>query len=185
MNYTKQLFSIILILVAQTAFGQDSVSFPVKLDAKGFQDVFAQVDELYISGQPERESFAKLKSEGVTTVINLRTPSEMDNREYVPFDEKVVVDSLGLEYIHIPLGGSEFPYTNKALLKFADAIDNAEGKVLLRCTVGRRASYMFAAYLIQYKDFSPNKAIEYAKAVNFGEWSLEGLLGKKLKVDFE
>ena len=185
MSYTKQYISIILILVTQTVFSQDTVSFPIKLDNTGFQDVFAKSDNLYISGQPDKESFAKLKSEGVTTVVNLRTPSEMDNREYVSFDEKAVVDSLGLEYIYIPLGGTEFPYTKEALQKFSDAIEKAEGKVLLHCTVGRRASNMFAAYLIQFKGFEPNKAIEYAKAVNFGEWPLEGLLGKKLKVDFE
>ena len=169
----------------QTAFSQDSVSFPVKLDNTGFQDVFAQSDNIFISGQPEKESFVKLNSEGVTTVINLRTPSEMDNREYVPFDEKAVVDSLGMQYIHIPLGGTEFPYTKEALQKFADAVDKAEGKVLLHCTVGRRASNMWAAYLIQIKGFEPNKAIEYAKAVNFGEWPLEGLLGKKMVIKFE
>jgi uncharacterized protein (TIGR01244 family) len=185
MSYTKQLISVILILVTQTVFSQDSVSFPTKLDNTGFQDVLAQSDDLYISGQPEKESLAKLKSEGVTTIINLRTPSEMDNREYVPFDEKAVVDSLGLEYIHIPLGGTEFPYTNEALQKFADAVDKAEGMVLLHCTVGRRASNMWAAYLIQFKGFEPNKAIEYAKAVNLGDWPLEGLLGKKMIVEFE
>ena len=185
MKYLNHLLILILLFSAQTVFSQDSVSFPIKLDAKGFQEVFAKVGDLYISGQPSAESFSMLKSEGVTTVINLRTPSEMDNRESVPFDEKVVVDSLGLEYIHIPLGGTEFPYTNEALQKFADAVDKAEGKVLLHCTVGRRASNMWGAYLIQFKGFEPNKAIEYAKAVNFGEWPLEGLLGKKMIVEFE
>jgi uncharacterized protein (TIGR01244 family) len=185
MNYIKQFISIVLILVTQTVFSQDSVSFPTKLDNTGFQDVIAQSDDLFISGQPTQEAFAKLKSEGVTTVVNLRTPSEMENREYVPFDEKAVVDSLGLEYIHIPLGGTEFPYTNEALQKFADAVDKAEGMVLLHCTVGRRASNMWAAYLIQFKGFEPNKAIEYAKAVNLGDWPLEGLLGKKMIVEFE
>jgi uncharacterized protein (TIGR01244 family) len=185
MKYLKYLFVVSLLLNAETVFSQDSVSFPIKLDATGFQEVFGQVDNLYISGQPSAESFSMLKSEGVTTVVNLRTPSEMDNQENVPFDEKAVVDSLGLEYIHIPLGGTEFPYTNEALLKFADAIDKAEGKVLLHCTVGRRASNMWAAYLIQFKGFEPNKAIEYAKAVNFGEWPLEGLLGKKMIIKFE
>jgi len=169
----------------QTAFSQDSVSFPVKLDNTGFQDVFAQSDDLYISGQPTQEAFVKLKSEGVTTVINLRTQKEMDNRDYVPFNEETFLDSLGMNYVHIPLGGPDTPYNNEALLKFEDALNQAEGKVLLHCTVGRRASHMFAAYLIQVKGFEPDKAIEYAKAVNFGEWPLEGLLGKKLKVDFE
>lgn len=182
---TKQFISVIVILITQSTFSQDSVSFPVKLDNTGFQDVFAQSDDLFISGQPEKESFAKLKSEGVTTIVNLRTPSEMENREYVPFDEKAVADSLGLQYVHIPLGGDEYPYTPEAVKKFADAVDNAEGKVLLHCTVGRRASYMWTAYLINFKNFAPDKAIEYAKGVNFGEWSLEGLLGKKLKINFE
>ena len=185
MKYLKYLFNVIFLFSAETVFSQDSVSFPIKLEATGFQEVFAQVDNLYISGQPDEASFQKLKSEGVTTVVNLRTPNEMENRENVPFDEKTVVDSLGLEYIHIPLGGTEFPYTNEALLKFADAVDKAEGKVLLHCTVGRRASHMWAAYLIQFKGFEPNKAIEYAKAVNFGEWPLEGLLGKKMIIKFE
>jgi uncharacterized protein (TIGR01244 family) len=185
MKYLNHLLVIYFLLSAETVFSQDSVSFPVKLDATGFQEVFAEVDNLYISGQPEEASFAKLKSEGVTTVINLRTDSEMSNRENVPFDERAVVDSLGMEYIHIPLGGPDSPYNNEALIKFANALTNAEGKVLLHCTVGRRASYMWAAYLIQFEGFSPNQAIEYAKAVNFGEWSLEGLLGKKLNVNFE
>ena len=185
----EQLKNIMLCIwfsiFTQSVLSQDSVSFPIKLDLAGFQEVIAQVDNIYISGQPEKESFAKLKSVGVTTVVNLRTPSEMDNREYVPFDEKAVVDSLGLEYIHIPLGGTEFPYTNEALLKFADAVVKAKGKVLLHCTVGRRASNMWAAYLIEFKGFEPNKAIENAKAINFGEWPLEGLLGKKMILEFE
>ena len=185
MKYLNHLFIVCFLFSAKTVFSQDSVSFPVKLDVTGFQEVFAEVDNLYISGQPDKESFAKLKSEGVTTVVNLRTDSEMSNRENVPFDEKAVVDSLGMEYIHIPLGGPDSPYNNEALVKFGDALSNAEGKVLLHCTVGRRASYMWAAYLIQFKGFSPDKAIEHAKAINLGQWPLEGLLGKKMKIEFE
>ncbi|MCU0406710.1 MAG: sulfur transferase domain-containing protein [Ignavibacteriaceae bacterium] len=177
------LFSICFLW--EVGFGQDSVSFPVKLETEGFKEVIAQSGDLFISGQPDIESFAELKSKGVTTIVNLRTPSEMENRDYVPFDEKAVVDSLGMQYVNIPLGGDEYPYTPDAVKIFADAVEKAEGKVLLHCTVGRRASYMFAAYLIQFKGLEPNKAIEYAKAVNFGEWPLEGLLGKKMIVEFE
>jgi len=185
MNYLKYLFIFSLLFSAETVFSQDSVSYPIKLDATGFQEVFAKVGDLYISCQPSAESFSMLKSKGVTTVVNLRTDSEMSNRENVPFDESAVVDSLGMKYIHIPLGGPDSPYNNEALIKFANALKDANGKVLLHCKSGRRANYMYAAYLIQYKGFSPNKAIEYAKAVNFGEWPLEALLGKKLNVEFE
>jgi uncharacterized protein (TIGR01244 family) len=185
MSYVKQLICIIIILVSWNIFSQDSITFPIKLDNAGFQDVLAQSDDLYISGQPTEEAFIKLKNEGVTTVINLRTQTEMDNRDYVPFDEEAFLDSIGMNYVHIPLGGPDTPYNSEALEKFSDAMNQAEGKVLLHCTVGRRASHMFAAYLIQFKEFDPNKAIEYARAVNLGEYPLEGLLGKKMIVEFE
>jgi len=185
MSYTKQLIYIILIIVTQTAFSQDSVSFPIKLDVEGFQEVIAKVDNIYISGQPTMEAFANLKTEGVTTVVNLRTEREMSNRDNVPFDERELLDSLGMNYVHIPLGRADHPYNNEALKKFADAVDKADGKVLLHCTVAWRASHMWAAYLIQYKGFSPDQAIEHAKGINFGQLPVEGLLGKNMKVDFE
>jgi len=185
MKFLKLSIVIIFLFIIKPIFSQDSVSFPIKLDSEGFQQILAKSGNLYISGQPDEESFQKLKTEGVTTIINLRTDMEMDNRDYVPFDEREVVESLGLKYIHIPLGGVDSPYTNEALVKFADAMDEADGEVLLHCTTAHRASYIWAAYLIQFKNFTPDKAIEYAKAINFGEWPLESLLGKKLKVEFQ
>jgi len=179
MNYLKLLFVIISLLIVEPIFSQDSVSFPVKLDPTGFREVLVEEDNIYISGQPDADSFQK------STVINLRTPKEMENRDYVPFDEQALVDSLGMNYVNIPLGGNEYPYIPEAVQKFADEVANAQGKVLLHCTTAHRASIMWAAYLIVYKGFSPNKAIEYAKAINFGELPLEGLIGKKMSVQFE
>ncbi len=178
----KIFFMIILPIYL---LAQDDVSFPKKLDATGFKEVLVETDNLLISGQPDSASFEKLKQQGVTTIINLRTAREMDNRNLVPFDEKEVVENLGMNYIHIPLGGPDNPYTKQVLNTFADSLANAKGKVLLHCTVAGRASHMFAAYLIEYKGFSPQKAIEYAKAVNFGDLPIEGLLNKKMIIDFE
>lgn len=181
----KLLVILTLSISSQISFAQDSVSFPEKLDPTGFQEVFVKIDNLYISGQPDEVAFSKLKADGVTTIVNLRTPSEMDNRERVPFNEKAFVDSLGMKYVYIPLGGEDYPYVPEALAKFAEAVEDSEGNVLLHCTVGWRASQMWAAYLVKYKGFEPNKAIEYARAVNFGKWPMEELLGKKMKVQFE
>jgi len=185
----KQIKFLILLIsmtfYIESIHSQDSVSFPIKLDAAGFRGVLAQSDNIFISGQPDADSFAKLKSEGVTTIVNIRTPPEMENRTYVPFDEESVVDSLGLKYIQIPLGGEDYPYTPEAVEKFADALSGTDGKVLLHCTTSHRASHLWAAYLIRYKGFEPNKAIEFAKAINFGDWPLEGLLGKKMLVEFK
>ncbi|MCB9059464.1 MAG: dual specificity protein phosphatase family protein [Calditrichae bacterium] len=175
----------ILLLNGSILFGQESVEFPQKLDQKGFRGIIAKSGNLYISGQPDDSSFSWLKQQGVRTIINLRTDQEMNNRDYVPFDEKALLENLGLSYIHIPLGGENNPYTPQALNTFAESIDKAEGKVLLHCTVAWRASHMWAAYLVKYKGFSTEKAIEYAKAINFGELPIEGLLGNKVKIILE
>jgi hypothetical protein len=60
-----------------------------------------------------------------------------------------------------------------------------KGKVLLHCTVAWRASHMWAAYLITCQGFTPAREIEHAKAINFGERPLEGLLGKKMVIEFK
>jgi protein tyrosine phosphatase (PTP) superfamily phosphohydrolase (DUF442 family) len=109
----------------------------------------------------------------------------MDNRNYVPFNEKEVVEKLDMKYVHIPQGGTGTPYSPEALDTVASTLSSAKGKVLLHCTVAWRASHMFAAYLIKYKGFSVSKAVDYAKAINFGDLPLEGLLNKKMIIDFK
>ncbi|QQS37766.1 MAG: dual specificity protein phosphatase family protein [Ignavibacteriales bacterium] len=180
MSHLKIIISILLITFINPGFAQNEVPVPQKLEWEGFRNVIAQTGNLFISGQPDENAFRKLKDEGVTTIINLRTEQEMANRDYVPFDEKQLLDELGLKYVHIPLGGNDTPYNREALTKFTEEYEKADGKVLLHCTVAWRASHMWAAYLIEYKKYSPAKAIEYAKMINFGELPLEGLLGRKL-----
>ena len=154
---------------------------PETLDVEGFQAVLAMAGDVYIAGQPSREAIDWLEAQGVTTVVNLRTQPEMANRERVPFDEAAVLDSIGLEYVHIPLGGDENPYTPDAVDRFAEAVDAAEGKVLLHCTVGWRASHMWAAYLVRYRGMDLNEAIAHGRAINLGTTPVEELLGADIE----
>ncbi len=181
-NMVKVLISLLLPALS---LAQGEFPMPEQIDATGFRAVLAVAGDLYISGQPDSASFSRLKGEGVTTVINLRTSQEMSNRSAVPFDEQVVVEALGMRYVHIPLGGADTPYTPEAVQKFADALHAAEGKVLLHCTVAWRASHMLAAYLIRFKGMPTAQALACAKAVNFGELPVEGLLGKEMVIDFK
>lgn len=182
----QRIFAALLtLLIPALSPAQGEIPTPKQIDATGFRAVLAVAGDLYISGQPDSASFARLKAEGVNTVINLRTSQEMSNRAAVPFDEQMVVEALGMTYIHIPLGGTDTPYTPDAVRKFADARETARGKVLLHCTVAWRASHMLAAYLIQYKEMPVAQAIAYAKAVNFGDLPVEGLLGKELIFDIK
>jgi uncharacterized protein (TIGR01244 family) len=130
-----------------------------------FQAKYAKVgDDLYIGGQPTEKALRELKTKGVTVVVNLRMQREMES---VNFDEKALIESLGMKYIHIPMRGTaEAPYSPEAVTKFSDAIRNANGKVLLHCTVAWRASHLYAAYLIREKGVDESTALEHARAIN-------------------
>jgi uncharacterized protein (TIGR01244 family) len=143
------------------------VPAPVALETRGqFQEKFARVgDDMFISGQPTERALRDLRAQGVTTVVNLRTPEEMSSR--VPFDEAALVKNLGMQYVYIPVRGkAEFPYSPAAVKSFAAAMSGAKGKVLLHCTIAWRASHLWAAYLIQYRDVPVATALQQARAIN-------------------
>jgi len=165
------------------------VPAPVALDTRGqFQDKFARVgDDVFISGQPTERALRDLRAQGVTTVVNLRTPEEMSTR--VPFDEAALIKNLGIEYVYIPVrGNAEFPYSPAALKSFATAMSGAKGKVLLHCTIAWRASHMWAAYLIEYRGVPPATALQQARMINLMDdmrmdgdtQPVEGFLGRNL-----
>ena len=181
--------SLVIALGANIASAQAAVPAPVLLDTAGmFQDRYARVGtDLFIGGQPTEKALRELKAAGVTVVVNLRMQSEMDR---VKFNEKELIESLGMKYVHIPMRGTaEAPYSPDAVTKFADAVKNAKGKVLLHCTVAWRASHLYAAYLIKEKGVDENTALTHARSINLmddhrmtedGKQPVEEFLGRKL-----
>lgn len=148
----------------------------------GFQSRIYREGRLFIAGQPSEEAVRALPDHGVTCVVNLRTPSEMENRERVPFDEAAVLEELGIEYVWIPLGGDDHPYTPEAVATFADALERHEGPVLLHCTVAWRASHLWAAFLVEYMGFPVDEAYARGEAIGIGETPFEKFLGRDLKL---
>jgi len=139
---------------------------PVELDTTGmFQAKFVKVGEdVFIGGQPTERALRDLKNQGVTTVVNLRTPEEMAR---IPFDEAALVKELGMRYVHIPMrGNAEYPYSPETLKQFVAAMKAADGKVLLHCTIAWRASHMWAAYLIEERKVPVATALEQTRAIN-------------------
>ena len=114
----------------------------------------------------------------VTTVINFRRDSEMES---VPFDEAQVIEDLGADYVHIPLGGGvgdEPGYDPEDVDRLAEVLQNSEGNVLLHCASGGRARTIWTAYLIKHEGLSEAEAIERAQRVGQQPSSLDRLLGK-------
>jgi uncharacterized protein (TIGR01244 family) len=176
---------------AQRLTGADptgSVPAPVALDTRGlFQDKFARVgDDVFIGGQPTERALRELRDQGVTTVVNLRSPPEMKR---VPFDEAALLKELGMEYVYLPMRGTpDLPYSPAAVKAFAAAISSAKGKVLLHCTIAWRASHLWAAYLIQYRNVPVATALQQTRMINLmddhrmdgDQQPVEAFLGRSL-----
>lgn len=179
------LGTLILTLSGSLSAQQAPLPAPVLLDTTGmFIDRYARVgSDLFIAGQPTERAIREMKAAGVTVVVNLRTSEEMAR---VRFDEKALVESLGMKYVHIPMRS---PYPPAAVPQFADVVKNANGKVLLHCTVAWRASHLWAAYLIQEKGIAEDAALTHARAINLmddhrmsssGKQPVEEFLGRTL-----
>ena len=149
-------------------------------DWDGFQARIYREGHVYIAGQPSEEALDGLEDRGVTCVVNLRTPGEMENRERVPFDEAEVLEELGIEYVWIPLGGDDHPYTPAAVEKFKAAVEKHREGVLLHCTVGWRASHLWAAFLVEHMGFAVDEAYARGEAIGIGETPFEKFLGRDL-----
>src|SRR5687768_1982448 len=178
---------------AQKLVGRDSIRSlptPALLDSAGlFQAVYASVgDDLFIAGQPTERALREMKRLGVTTIINLRMPQEM---ERIGFDEPKIIAELGMKYVYIPMrgGDGEQSYSPQTLRKFAEAMKAADGKVLLHCTIAWRASHIWAAYLIQEHGVADADALAHARAINLmdghrmdasGRQPVEMFLGRKV-----
>jgi uncharacterized protein (TIGR01244 family) len=178
---------------AQKIVGQAAIKpapAPVLLDTTGmFLAKYAKVgDDLFIGGQPTPKALSDMKAAGVSTVINLRMPQEM---ERIGFDEAKLIADLGMKYVHIPMRGGSGPmsYSPETLAKFSEALKAADGKVLLHCTVAWRASHIWAAYLIQ-QGIPDVDAVRHARAINLmddhrmdssGQQPIEMFLARKVE----
>ena len=159
---------------------------PVKVtDIEGVEARLYLDGRVYIAGQPSQAALARLKERGVTAVVNLRTPAEMADLKQVPFDEAAAVSALGMEYVHIPVNGRDFPYTTEAVDRFASVLVRHSGPVVLHCASGGRVSYLWSAYLIRHRGFSLDVALARGEAIGIAPNPLEGLTGRPVKLVWE
>ena len=98
------------------------------------------IDSKYMAGaQPTEKGYRWLKSKGVTTIINLRLPSD---------HEKKLVESTGMTYVHIPWA-DEQPPTMTQVRRMLEAVENSQGRVFQHCLRGiGRDMTMAGCYMI-------------------------------------
>jgi len=88
----KHKFLVIVITLFSTLCAQSTQ------DVSQIRNFVRVNDQFCTGGQPRLELLAKLKEEGIKSIINLRTPDEHRAAE-----EEAAAKELGLKYINIPV----------------------------------------------------------------------------------
>ena len=121
-------------------------------------------DSLWTSGQPTRAELAEIAVAGFEVVINLAMPSS-DNA--LP-DEAELVQSLGMEYIPIPVVW-DAPQPED-LKRFMDTMDTRHSrKILVHCALNYRASAFTALWRVLRQGWEKEKAFAVQETI----WQLD------------
>lgn len=133
---------------------------PAAADDPGPIRNFLKVNDEFCTGaQPKMEHLAKLKADGVKTIINLRTPGEHRAAE-----EEAEAKRVGLRYYNIPVVYRE-PKDEQVdeFLKLTD--DPANRPVFIHCTAAIRAGAFWMIRRIVRDGWPIEKAEEEARRV--------------------
>lgn len=101
------------------------------------------VRHLWFSGQPDEAALEEAKKSGVSVVINLRDPSELD------WDEAAAVEALGMRYYNVPVPGGK-PFERAAFERIHELVmENHDTQVLVHCSSSNRAGAWLAAHVVE------------------------------------
>ena len=116
---------------------------PIKLGETRNTKTLAK--KIFFAGQPAESDFKQIAEWGVQTVVNFRSKPEM---EHLPFNEKKVVEALGMKYIHIPIGRErlEDPVLDKIVQTIAKGQEK-DKKLMLHCASAVRVGFAWSLYL--------------------------------------
>ncbi len=133
---------------------------------------------LVTGGQPTAAHFEALKQAGLEVVLDIRDP--MEPRQ---FDEAELVQSLGMEYVNVPVSGGTL--TDETLERLLTLIrDNESRSVLLHCSSGNRVWGPVIPHLVLDLGFGDEEATTIAmrgglRGVDIMEWGLDYARGKR------
>ena len=143
----------------------------VDVGAVAKQNTVTPVDGITSAGQPDQAALAVFVEKGYVAIVDLR--GEQENRG---MDEKAEVESLGMDYVLLPIA-SEDDISFENAKKLDDLLAAYDGPVLIHCGSGNRVGALLA--LRQSMNGADDEAaIEYGK--QGGLTGLEPVVQKRL-----
>jgi uncharacterized protein (TIGR01244 family) len=120
-------------------------------------------DQFCTGGQPKLEALEKLKTEGVKSILNLRTPPE-----HRAADEEAKAKELGLKYFNIPVIYRE-PKDEQVDLFLQITDDPANRPMLIHCTAAVRVGAFWMIRRVLRDGWTVEAAEEEAKKIGLRE----------------
>lgn len=112
---------------------------------------------LITAGQPTKDDLIKLAEKGVKVVVNLRAKGEFKG-----FNEKAVVESLGMKYVHIPMkGGKDITAKNAQILDLA--LNGLKEPAVVHCASSNRVGGLLAYRAFSIEKLSAKEAFDFGK----------------------
>jgi protein tyrosine phosphatase (PTP) superfamily phosphohydrolase (DUF442 family) len=155
-NVACAIFAVLALAIvsqAQDVASQNNITIKIRN--------FGQMDERFYRGaQPKKDDYKDLAALGIKTVIDLRD----DPADY----ERPLVESLGMNYVNIPMMAKEYPTEEVTRMFLKVAGDPATGKFFLHCAGGRhRTGAMGAVYRFQFDNWTFDQAYAEMKKYDF------------------
>lgn len=116
------------------------------------------------SRQPTEEEIRAFAAQGGSMVVCARTEAEI---EKLGFAERALVESLGMEFVLIPIKGSEISF--EAADQLAEAVQEGGGDALLHCGSGSRMKALYAIYESKHGGLGKDDVVAAALERGMGE----------------
>jgi len=155
--------SILLILLVAPAGASAQASDP----AASIRNFVRLNTDFCTGGQPKMEAFAVLKTEGVKSVLNLRTPGE-----YRMAEEVEAVEAAGLKYFNIPV---VFPDAKPEQVEaFLAVTDNASNRpIFVHCAAAVRVGAFMMIRRVLRDGWTVEQAADEAHKIGLNNTRLE------------
>jgi tyrosine-protein phosphatase SIW14 len=142
-------------------------AYGTKLHISGIPNSGKINEYLYRGAQPKEQGLPELKKLGITTIVDLRS-EDPQKAEW----ERKQAESLGMHFVHIPVGGWDSP-TNEQVAQFLALFGNEAGqKIFVHCQFGEdRTGVFIATYRMAIEKLPVDQALKEMYSFGFnGIW---------------
>ena len=147
-------------------------SFAARVSLNGVHNAGKITDRLFRGAQPSPSALPQLKALGITTIVDLRRGSPQTSE-----DERHLAESLGLRFVHIPVGGFSTPSSEQLARFFSLLRETPPQTIFVHCHYGEdRTGVFIASYRIAFQHWPAEQALAEMRAFGFNSFWHPGMI---------